>query len=444
MKIKEKTKYIVIIILLIVALAISNFIYAAGSFSVSTSSSSLKPGGTATITIKTVNCAGKFNITSSNSGVVTVSTASTWVDGTTTIKATAKANGTATITVTPIDVSDTDLNDVKGSKSVTIKVTTPSNTTTSKPTSPSKPSTSTKPSGSGSTSNNNKTNTKSSNANLRNLLLSVEGLTPAFSKNITSYSLTVGENIDTIKVNASVEHSRASYSVSGNTNLKIGENVITIRVTAEDGTVKTYKINVLKSDDPVKSDATLSSLIIEDVNLGQTFDPNVTEYNAGDIEVKSNTLNIFAYPNNENAKVEIIGNENLGVGEHKITIRVTSENGKVSKDYIISFNKLYSEDNVDIYGDSLKNADGEGSIWDKLKNLYNNVLKENMTIIFLYIFVWIEFIQVVYLYEKLKKHEDVDKITIGKREKKSKEEQKIKKTRRVKENPVFPDEEDKK
>ena len=443
---KTKLKCMVIILVALI-FTITGTIYAAGSFSVSAGKTSLNPGGAATITISTSNCAGKFTVTSSNSSVVTVSSGSIFVDGTSTITATAKAAGTATITVTPVDVSDTDLNDVTGSKSVTIKVTTPaasnntSNSTTNNKTN-SNTSTNTNKNNNTNTNTNKgtTTTTKSSNAYLKSMILSIEGLSPAFSKNITSYSLNVGENVSEIKVNASVENSRASYSVSGNTNLKEGENVVTVKVTAEDGTVKTYTINVLKSDDPIKSDATLESLIIEDVNLGQTFDTNITEYNAGDITVKDSKLNVYAYTSSENATVEIIGNENLGVGEGKITIRVTSENGKVTKDYVVSFNKLYSEDNVEIYSDALRNVESDNSWFATLKNS----LKENATIIILYFFVWIEFIQIVYLYEKLKKYEDLDKITVGKRIEKDKNELKKEKPRRVKENPIFPDEEEKK
>ena len=62
----------------------------------------------------------------------------------------------------------------------------------------------------------------------------------------------------------------------------------------------------------------------------------------------------------------------------------------------------------------------------------------------MYVFIWIEFIQVVYLYNRLKKYEDLDKITVGKRIKKKKVKEKkvkenIEKSRRKKENPVFPD-----
>lgn len=293
------------------------------------------------------------------------------------------------------------------------------------------------------TTNNNNTSSKSSNANLRNMILNVEGLSPAFAKNITKYSLNVGQNVNEIKVTASVEHNRATYSVKGNTNLKEGENVITVKVIAEDGTIKNYTINVVKSDDPVKSDATLSSLIIEDVDLGQTFDPNVTEYNAGDIKVKVDKLNIYAYTSSDNAKLEIIGNENLKVGENKITIRVTSENKKVVKDYVVSFNKLYSEEKDEVVEKSpSKVSENEITLGDRIKEYYTNNIKPNSAILILYLFICIEFIQVVYLYNRLKKYEDLDKITVGKRikVKKEKVKEKTEKPRRKKENPIFPDE----
>lgn len=436
-----KNKIIKVTFLYILCIILGTSIYA-GTLNVSGNASG-SPNSSVIITISG-DFTGRVNLTASNG---TLSASKVWIENNSqTVTVTLGSSGTTTITATPSNVSDQEGNIISVSaKSKSISITQPSNNNTN--TTNSNTNTNTN-----NTANSNKNNTtvtsKSSNANLKNMILSVEGLSPAFAKNITSYSLNVGENVNEVKINATVEHSKAIYSVYGNTDLKIGENVISVKVTAEDGTVKTYKINVLKSDDPVKSDATLSSVIIEDVDLGQTFDPNVTEYNAGDITVKADKLNIYAYPTNDNAKVEIIGNENLGVGENKITIKVTSENGNVTKEYTISFNKLYSEEssgNVDIYDDILQTSNDKKSFWETLKNWYEANLKEHMTVIVLYIFVWVEFIQVVYLYEKLKKYEDLDKITVGKRIEKAKpeikKEEKKEKPRRVKANPVFPEDE---
>jgi len=427
---------------------------------ITSSAASVEKGKSVTITV-TVPNVNTVDLTATVSGAGTNGTIRI-VDGALTGEAksysksiTVTPSVAGTITVSVDGSSNAVLNGqyVNVAASKTITVTEPVVNVTPQPSTPPPANTgnTTKPSNNNTNTNkpttntNTNTNAKSSNANLKSLILSVEGLSPAFAKNITNYSLNVGENVSEIKVNASVEHNRATYSVTGNTGLKDGENVITVKVTAEDGSVKKYVINVLKSDDPVKSDATLSSLIIEDVDLGQTFDPNVTEYNAGDITVKQDKLNIYAYTTADNAKVEIIGNEDLKVGEGKVTIRVTSENGKVVKDYVVTFNKLYSEEETETFSSPLKETKSvKLSIWDKIKIFYNNTIKPNMTVLILYLFIWVEFIQVVYLYERLKKYEDLDKITVSKRLKNLYVREITPKPRREKVNPVFPDEEDKK
>ena len=80
--------------------------------------------------------------------------------------------------------------------------------------------------------------------------LSVEGYELAFSKDKTSYDLIVEEDVDTIVVNAVAQAEQALVSVSGNEGLKAGENEVKVTVTAENGDVKTYTINVFKKGEP--------------------------------------------------------------------------------------------------------------------------------------------------------------------------------------------------
>ena len=51
-----------------------------------------------------------------------------------------------------------------------------------------------------------------------------------------------------------LDDSTASYEVFGNENFKTGKNVVTIRVTAEDGSVREYIINVTKKGAPVTTE----------------------------------------------------------------------------------------------------------------------------------------------------------------------------------------------
>lgn len=400
-----KTKKIGIVILIIIITMLSK-VYAAGSFSVSASSTSIYVGNTTTLTIKTSDCAGKFTVTSSNSSVATVSSSSVWVDGTTTVTITAKANGTANIVVMTQDVSDIDLNDVKGSKSVTITVST-KQTSTSNNTSSAKPNTSTssKPSSSNaSTSNkvNNKTNTQTSvqstlgnNAYLKEFRVDIPGITPDFNKNTFNYALTVEESVNNLNVTAVPEDSKASVSISGNTNLNLGENTINVKVTAEDKkTTKTYTINVTKVQDVQKSNAFLQNIIVTDLEMSPSFSKEIFEYDLGCVTLDKITLSAFA--ENENATVQIEGNENLVLGENLIKITVTSENGNVNKIYTLKVIK--AESVAETEPESADKAFRKA----KLANM-KAILKEKAGVILLYFMVWIEFIQVIYLYEKQNK-----------------------------------------
>lgn len=81
--------------------------------------------------------------------------------------------------------------------------------------------------------------------------LSVDGYDIKFNKDTLEYSIEVDNLVDSIKVNAVVNDNTATYEVVGNTNLSVGTNAVKINVTAENGDIKTYVINVTrKSDSP--------------------------------------------------------------------------------------------------------------------------------------------------------------------------------------------------
>lgn len=196
---------------------------------------------------------------------------------------------------------------------------------------------------------------KSNNKNLRSLTLGGGfTLTPDFSPSITEYSLVVGSDVDSIEVNAQTEDDMAKVEVIGNDNLLMGENTVTIRVTAEDGTVRTYTINVTKDD---TAQLALSELSIEGFTLSPEFSSSVHEYT---LDITSNdisSLNISANANDENATIEIVGNENFKIGENIITILVKSEEGSiVTYQIVVNLNELPQEeqiiagiDNEDLY-----------------------------------------------------------------------------------------------
>lgn len=89
----------------------------------------------------------------------------------------------------------------------------------------------------------------SDNASLSSLEISPGTLSPAFSADVTSYTASVGGDVDKITVSAPAADGNASVSISGNEGLTAGENTVECVVTAEDGsTKKTYTITVTKTD----------------------------------------------------------------------------------------------------------------------------------------------------------------------------------------------------
>lgn len=210
-----------------------------------------------------------------------------------------------------------------------------------------------------SSSNNNSTDTeeeeeKSSNANLASLTIGSGTLTPRFSKSTTTYAVTLEDDVTSLTVNAKAEDSKATVDISGNTNLKEGRNPITILVTAEDGTTKTYTINAIKDgtqeEEEEEEETTssyvklgLESLSIEGVTLDPKFDPSTYTYNVTIKDDSITSLNVNAIATDENATVEIVGNENLQQGENIVTIIITSENGEDIRVYQVFVTKTTEE-----------------------------------------------------------------------------------------------------
>ena len=218
----------------------------AGSFSISADKRTVNVGDTVSVTVGINNLAGNFSISSSNNGIL-AGGKSDWFEGTTTVYFTAKASGTATITVTATDAADFDTgNAVGGSKSVTINVVEPSR-------------------GNVSSNNNSKKNKQSYNYDdtidinkeysSDNYLskLSIEGYDIDFDREKQEYNLDVDEDITSINLIATPSDSNATVIGSGNIKLTDGINNIKITVVAENGNERVYTIIInVKDIDPIK------------------------------------------------------------------------------------------------------------------------------------------------------------------------------------------------
>ena len=175
---------------------------------------------------------------------------------------------------------------------------------------------------------------------LKSLRLNVEGIVPDFETDIYDYSLTLPEQLKEIKdieVLPIAENENAKIEVSGNKNLKDGLNIINVVVTNQ-GKSQEYKIKVTKTQNLEMANTNLENLAIEYAILSPEFNEQITRYNT-QVANEINQLNILAIPENEQGKVEILGNNNLNEGNNKIEIKVTAPNGFTQRIYEINVYK---------------------------------------------------------------------------------------------------------
>lgn len=121
----------------------------------------------------------------------------------------------------------------------------------------------------------------SGNANLASLSVSGVTLSPAFSAGTTTYNLgTVEYSTSKLDISYTTEDSNASVSVRGNS-LSVGSNTVSVVVTAEDGSSKTYKLNVTRKQDPnyvAGSNANLKEMTVNQGIISPVFKADVTDY----------------------------------------------------------------------------------------------------------------------------------------------------------------------
>ena len=84
----------------------------------------------------------------------------------------------------------------------------------------------------------------SNNNNLKSLIVEGSEITPEFNKDVTEYTVSVNEDVTEIKVTAIAEDNKAKVNGDGSLSVSAGTNSFNIVVVAENGSEKTYKLNV--------------------------------------------------------------------------------------------------------------------------------------------------------------------------------------------------------
>lgn len=214
-------------LIIIVACFFFQLRVSAGDVSIVTNNRNPSVGSNVVVTVKAPNVAGNFSVTSSNQSVLSGGSSNSWIEGSVTYTFVAKAAGTATITVKPIDAADYDGNVFSAVKSVTITV------------------------GNKTTSSSIKKDLSSDNT-LSSLSIDGVNLEPAFNKNTTSYNVNLEAGVTKINVKATPNDKSAKVTGIGEIEVSEGNNNIEVVVTAENGSTKTYTITAnVKEYDPI-------------------------------------------------------------------------------------------------------------------------------------------------------------------------------------------------
>jgi len=293
-----KKKYLIILLLTMILMPFK--VFAAGGFGVSTTSISMYPGESKTITISTNNAVGKLNISSSNGGVASVSPGSIFIQNpgsSGSITITGNSVGTATISVVASsDFATMDEEILAGvTKTITVNVISkpapqPSNPTPSNPT-PSNP-----------TPSNPKPqqpqNNLSKNNNIKSL--SVEGYELVKVDN-NNYTLTVSNDVTSINVNATAEDSKAKVSGTGVKELQVGENNIEVIVTSESGAQNKINIKVTRKDGYYLEDldTVLKNEKLQDADIIINADSKITKEQLNQIKNSKKTIRFNFYDENK-------------------------------------------------------------------------------------------------------------------------------------------------
>lgn len=195
------------------------------------------------------------------------------------------------------------------------------------------------------------TRAKNTSAKLTNFTVKNATFKPAFSQSIKDYKIYV--NKDTIKqitINPSYEQSGVTLEVTckmgctshtdlpNKLDLVMGKNEAEFVFTSEDGKTKeTYNFIIYRGATTDGSNK-LASLTVEGLELKEKFNKDILDYTL-EVPFETEKVNVIATAEDENADVQIKGNENLQVGDNVVTITVTSAESEEKKIYNITIKR---------------------------------------------------------------------------------------------------------
>jgi uncharacterized protein YhjY with autotransporter beta-barrel domain len=195
---------------------------------------------------------------------------------------------------------------------------------------------------------------QSGNADLVGLVPSAGTLDPAFSPGNTAYSLTVPNGTSSLQLTPTFADPTATVAVNGTTvpsgsastalPLGIGTTTLTVVVTAQNGTTRSYTVNVTRA---ASADATLAGLIPSVGSLDPTFDKETLSYSLN-VENTVESVTFAPTVSEPSARITVAGGSvasgsssapiGLTIGANTVSIVVTAPSG-ANRSYTVVVNR---------------------------------------------------------------------------------------------------------
>lgn len=195
---------------------------------------------------------------------------------------------------------------------------------------------------------------QSGNADLVGLVPSAGSLEPAFSPSATTYRLTVPTETSSFQLTPSSADPTATITVNGGTvpsgsastaiPLGIGTTTLTVVVTAQNGTTRSYTVNVIRA---ASTDATLASLVPSVGSLDPAFDKDTLSYSVN-VDTSVERISLTPTVSELSARVTVAGSNvasgsssapiGLAIGSNTVSIVVTAPSG-ANRSYTVVVNR---------------------------------------------------------------------------------------------------------
>ena len=166
--------------------------------------------------------------------------------------------------------------------------------------------------------------------------LTVAGNNVSLTPGTYTYNVTVPYETKKAAINYTTNDTNTKVEVEGNNNLKTGMNTYNLKLTDTNGNSANYVLVVNREQKSLSNDSSIKSIGIKDIVF--EFSEDKINYNLK-IPYFKNSLEFNITLNDENAKYEILNNNNLK-DQSTITIKVTAEDGTTTN-YKIKIEKEF-------------------------------------------------------------------------------------------------------